>query len=747
MEDGRVSPPVVAIRSDESDESSPESQIQHMRPGRLSIKCIRATDIRRRGQIHEGTIVLNPCLRFTLGPTSSKPLQSTSRTQHETNESPSFQDEILSFDVQNPNDYISNGNDVRLKIELLNENLLRFDTLGEIEMSAVRFFSSTESRQEHLPLKLAGAKSSEASISLEFVFMPVTEGLLSISLIECNNLLRLDSNEMQIAFGLGTDSKKSKSVKDKFGQEQIYLEVHQRNWFNTLAVKLNAINDSGTKVIGEQNLPLLPLISDQHDDEPCALPLLAIKDGEEIQAGNVVMALKFLQAGRLTVKDIRGSSFDRSNTLMNAGLQLVFETKGRASTVEERSSILRYEFPGKEVIWNDELRLPVVDHHLLRVEFYCLDALGTSKDLVGSGEISLLPLYKDGRLSTTVKLQGSNEVGVVTERGEISFTLNFDGHGLAYPMLHVSPMVAGQEDLTPKAPLAQEVVRKSKAGAASVSEVFSDDDIKSAFHFLDLDKNGYIGAAELRHALICMGELVTDEEVDAMIEILDMSGDGQVNFQQFAMMGKSPNFGYENISNMQFKEKDRAIDEDYDVKRLVFSRFVFNNKIHRATINTFREYLGQKRNAKLSSVDDESSNNIWKIDYASLCRSLTVERTAESRKVFDILKPDEADMIDTRQLVLGLVNFIPTYSVYERCQMMLELYDEHKLDTLTFEDLKEALAGNHLKSTRAVEKKADTIMKFVDHAGTGKLTQEGLLDAASKFPNLIFPKHVLNDSV
>lgn len=45
------------------------------------------------------------------------------------------------------------------------------------------------------------------------------------------------------------------------------------------------------------------------------------------------------------------------------------------------------------------------------------------------------------------------------------------------------------------------------------STEFTDEEIASAFKFLDLDHNLHIGAAEIRHILICMGELITDEEV------------------------------------------------------------------------------------------------------------------------------------------------------------------------------------------------------------------------------------------
>jgi Ca2+-binding EF-hand superfamily protein len=44
---------------------------------------------------------------------------------------------------------------------------------------------------------------------------------------------------------------------------------------------------------------------------------------------------------------------------------------------------------------------------------------------------------------------------------------------------------------------------------------FDDDDIEEAFHLLDFDNNLFISKLELRHALTCLGEEVTDLEVRA----------------------------------------------------------------------------------------------------------------------------------------------------------------------------------------------------------------------------------------
>jgi Ca2+-binding EF-hand superfamily protein len=59
------------------------------------------------------------------------------------------------------------------------------------------------------------------------------------------------------------------------------------------------------------------------------------------------------------------------------------------------------------------------------------------------------------------------------------------------------------------------------SGKEQINGALTESDIKNAFNLFDLDKNGYIGASELRHCLIFMGEHVTDEEVDMMISMLD----------------------------------------------------------------------------------------------------------------------------------------------------------------------------------------------------------------------------------
>lgn len=69
----------------------------------------------------------------------------------------------------------------------------------------------------------------------------------------------------------------------------------------------------------------------------------------------------------------------------------------------------------------------------------------------------------------------------------------------------------------------------------------SNEEILEAFQALDLDHNGVVGPQELKHMLICMGELVTSDEIDEMIKLIDADGDGVCSFLEFMALAKHPN--------------------------------------------------------------------------------------------------------------------------------------------------------------------------------------------------------------
>ncbi|KAL3874262.1 hypothetical protein ACJMK2_037302 [Sinanodonta woodiana] len=64
----------------------------------------------------------------------------------------------------------------------------------------------------------------------------------------------------------------------------------------------------------------------------------------------------------------------------------------------------------------------------------------------------------------------------------------------------------------------------------------AEEELREAFRVFDRDRNGFISAAELRHAMENLGEKLTDEDVKGMVREADADGDGQINYEEFVAM-------------------------------------------------------------------------------------------------------------------------------------------------------------------------------------------------------------------
>lgn len=129
----------------------------------------------------------------------------------------------------------------------------------------------------------------------------------------------------------------------------------------------------------------------------------------------------------------------------------------------------------------------------------------------------------------------------MVEAGDISMTITFEGPvAVAYPQLRPDVTSYDESDrnyeekenlkLKDKKSLLNDLLPPKQIKdnenynkmITDHPEEFSEAEIVAAFKFIDLDHNNFVGAKEIRHILVCMGELITDEEVDMMISMVDL---------------------------------------------------------------------------------------------------------------------------------------------------------------------------------------------------------------------------------
>merc|ERR1712130_115430 len=68
-------------------------------------------------------------------------------------------------------------------------------------------------------------------------------------------------------------------------------------------------------------------------------------------------------------------------------------------------------------------------------------------------------------------------------------------------------------------------------------------DIREAFRVFDKEGNGFISTQDLMEVMQTIGEILSVEEAQEMIEEADMDGDGNVNYEEFVAMIFKGDFG------------------------------------------------------------------------------------------------------------------------------------------------------------------------------------------------------------
>jgi Ca2+-binding EF-hand superfamily protein len=308
---------------------------------------------------------------------------------------------------------------------------------------------------------------------------------------------------------------------------------------------------------------------------------------------------------------------------------------------------------------------------------------------------------------------------------------------------------------------------------------FTDEEIVAAFRFIDLDHNNYVGAKEIRHVLICMGELITDEEVDMMISLVDTDGDGQISLEEFRALVLSKNIENNNDYDEGIQHRAKSMKQ-FSTKSL---QDVDHIKIKSESLSSedkivlTLEDLAQQRQKEMKLRDDKKRHLITFVaendvsyervkmyyqlftelplldrphncvNYDNFLSCLMIESMSEYEKLFRLFLPEftasshrrDDESIDFRQFLLSLMNFV-SIPREQRIKFSFIMYDENRTGVITQVELEDILRGNHMTNLISVKRKAETVMKQISKDGmNGSITMNELIIISKKFPNILIP--------
>jgi serine/threonine-protein phosphatase 2B regulatory subunit len=255
----------------------------------------------------------------------------------------------------------------------------------------------------------------------------------------------------------------------------------------------------------------------------------------------------------------------------------------------------------------------------------------------------------------------------------------------------------------------------------------------------DLDKNNFVGAAEIRHVLINIGETVTDEEVDEMIRMVDTDGDGQVGFEEFFGMvtgGRKPppglggggKLGAATEGTSIAPPTGQSVVQARNAKKTALDEFARDNNIKPESV--------KKAYKRFQATDKDKSGMI---DYTEFCEVLQIDPSPQCEKVFQMYDYDKSGQIDVREFMIALANFTGA-GKDDKLKFAFMIFDEEGNGVITKGELTKILKANHMASAEAeVARKADTIMAQADKDGDGVVTFEEFVIVSKKFPNILFP--------
>ena len=338
--------------------------------------------------------------------------------------------------------------------------------------------------------------------------------------------------------------------------------------------------------------------------------------------------------------------------------------------------------------WREEFEFEITTERELEIEVMDKEVVGSDK-FMGFARVEILDWVAQGSYEGTIELLDKSK----HYAGQLAVSASFYRHGTDPERTNRLTKLAIQHGAN--------AGDKENGNVNPQGDEFTEKEIIEAFRSFDLDKNNYVGAAEIRHVLLNIGERPTDEEVsveslinlahqerlftihclilqsdqvDEMIRMVDKNGDGQVAFDEFYRMvtgGRHPpaglgsavrhsiignknvnlsglkrNGGSSLTTEAQTPQTGPEVVKARKIKRKALDEFARDNFLKPESI---------KRAHRRFQILDKKKSGV--IDYTEFCEVIQVEPSMQSEELFKMYDHNRSGLVDAKEFLIALANF------------------------------------------------------------------------------------------
>jgi len=260
---------------------------------------------------------------------------------------------------------------------------------------------------------------------------------------------------------------------------------------------------------------------------------------------------------------------------------------------------------------------------------------------------------------------------------------------------------------------------------------FTLEEVRESFREFDLDDNDFVGSGEIRRIFEHLDIDATDEEIDEMIKMMDASGDGQIDLDEWEKMifkHSGPPIGAKKKKPLPKKKLN-----------------VHERAVRMTTLNSMLNDLNftEKDLSKIQKqFKEQEKDGECNVDYENFKACIFEEEGPLVSNLFKLLDAELKGKIDGREFLISVVNLIAT-AVDQKIRFAFNIFDADSSGSIDKDELGQILKATHLASSvDEIKKQRDAIMRQGDTSGDGELDFEEFDLIAKKFPNLIFPSFI-----